>query len=157
MRGFRPRSARALYEAHHGPNMTPMVDVVMVILIFFMASTAIMGPEWFLRSSLPVVAPGATENLNPPARLRIALLKGGVARVTLDEERPQTTATFQLETRLRDEAASRGAANLVVLVEPAPDAPYDDVVKVHEWCAELGITKVGIVEPAPESGPADPK
>ncbi|CAG0992869.1 hypothetical protein PHYC_02395 [Phycisphaerales bacterium] len=148
MKPFRPRSARALYEAHHGPNMTPMVDVVMVILIFFMASTAILGPEWFLRSALPVVAPAAAD-LNPPARLHIALLKGGVARVTLDDQQPQTTTTFHVETRLRDESASRGAANLVVLVEPAPDAPYDDVVRVHEWCAALGIAKVGIVEPPP--------
>ncbi|MFZ4431104.1 MAG: biopolymer transporter ExbD [Phycisphaerales bacterium] len=54
--GFRNRSARATHESHYGPNMTPMVDVVMVILIFFMASAAILGPEWFIKSNLPVMA-----------------------------------------------------------------------------------------------------
>jgi len=33
--------------------MTPMVDVVMVILIFFMASAAFLGAEWFLKAAIP--------------------------------------------------------------------------------------------------------
>src|SRR5215813_7077601 len=53
MKHFRRRNAQALYDQHYGPNMTPMVDVVMVILIFFMASTAFLGPEWFLKTHLP--------------------------------------------------------------------------------------------------------
>ena len=39
--------------AHVGPNMTPMVDVVMVILIFFMTWMSFVGAEWFLRTALP--------------------------------------------------------------------------------------------------------
>lgn len=35
-----------------GPMMTPMVDVVLVILIFFMASTTIAGYEWFLEAGV---------------------------------------------------------------------------------------------------------
>ena len=54
MTGRRGRGA-----AHFGPNMTPMVDVVMVILIFFMASAAFVGEEWFLFAAIPVqAAPG---------------------------------------------------------------------------------------------------
>lgn len=142
---FRQRSARAVYEAHQGPNMTPMVDVVMVILIFFMASTAIVGPEWFVRSSLPVVAPAtANDPDQPPTRLRIVLEKGGVARVALDDAEPRATPMFQVEDVLRQELAARGPDRLIVLVEPAPDASYDDVVRVHEWCARLGISRVGL-------------
>ena len=33
-----------------GPNMTPMVDVVMCILIFFMLGTSLASPELFLKS-----------------------------------------------------------------------------------------------------------
>jgi len=46
--GFRPRGAASRGTLHFGPNMTPMVDIVMVILVFFMASAAFVGPEWFL-------------------------------------------------------------------------------------------------------------
>ncbi|MEZ6319152.1 MAG: biopolymer transporter ExbD [Phycisphaerales bacterium] len=56
---FRERGALAVHELHFGPNMTPMVDVVMVILIFFMASTALLGPEWFIRAHVPGDQAGA--------------------------------------------------------------------------------------------------
>ena len=36
-----------------GPNMTPLVDVVMVILIFLMLCGSFGGLEHFLASSLP--------------------------------------------------------------------------------------------------------
>lgn len=42
--------------------MTPMVDVVMVILVFFMVSAAFLGPEWLLGSLVPrpVTAAGSS-------------------------------------------------------------------------------------------------
>ena len=41
--------------AHVGPNMTPMVDVVMCILIFFMLASSFVMPELFLKSSMPAI------------------------------------------------------------------------------------------------------
>ncbi|MCH7961632.1 MAG: biopolymer transporter ExbD [Planctomycetes bacterium] len=60
-----PGGALRQWEMHFGPNMTPMVDVVMVILIFFMAGTAVIAPELFLAAGLPADpsvqdAPGPT-------------------------------------------------------------------------------------------------
>ncbi|MDX2131238.1 MAG: biopolymer transporter ExbD [Planctomycetota bacterium] len=144
----RMRSARALYEAHHGPNMTPMVDVVMVILIFFMTSATIMGPEWFIRSALPAPAAGPAPTDAPPTRVRVQLGFDGVSRVGVGDA-PLRAAPFDtIEVYLRDEVGRVGAERLVVTVEPAPGAPYADVVRVHEWCAALGITRVGIVPEA---------
>lgn len=151
MKPFRARSAAALYEAHHGPNMTPMVDVVMVILIFFMASAAILGPEWFLKTALPV-AGSAPPIADQPVRCRVILGAGDVARLALDAASPETLPFYQVENRLRDLRAARGRDGLIVLVEPGPDAAYDDVVRVHEWCATLDIPKVGLAE-TPESPP----
>ena len=53
---FRRRAALDVWSMNFGPSMTPMVDVVLVILIFFMASASFVGPEWFLRAALPVLA-----------------------------------------------------------------------------------------------------
>ena len=51
----RPLRQRNIFggKGRFGPNMTPMVDVVLVILIFFMAATTIVGQEWFLSADLP--------------------------------------------------------------------------------------------------------
>ena len=42
-----------------GPNMTPLVDVVMVILIFMMLVGQFIGAEHYLVSNLPISQSGA--------------------------------------------------------------------------------------------------
>jgi len=145
---FRRRNALALHELHYGPNMTPMVDVVMVILVFFMASAAILGPEWFLRSAVPVLKPSTSKGTSRDATtLRIALTRDGQATSARigGPDQPAISMDTLLE-RLASQAAGDGAASLTVVVIPAGDVPYDDVVRVHEQCQQLGIVKVGILD-----------
>jgi len=42
-----------------GPNMTPLVDIVMVILIFLMLTGSFLAAEHFLVSNLPLTRKGA--------------------------------------------------------------------------------------------------
>src|SRR5947199_9715468 len=51
------------YDA--GPNMTPLVDIVMVILIFLMLCGSFVGNEHFLVSNLPI-SQGGLGNVPPP-------------------------------------------------------------------------------------------
>lgn len=148
-RHFRRRDALHGYSLHFGPNMTPMVDVVMVILIFFMASAAFLGSEWFLRAAIPFESGrgrDATKKNDPleipPTRIDVALdvEPGGetvvsflsFSRVTMD----------QFEGRI---AAMRtgGASNIEVILRPTPKVPYRDVVRAHAACDAAGIFKVG--------------
>lgn len=143
---FRQRSARAVYEAHSGPNMTPMVDVVMVILIFFMASAAMLGPEWFLKAALPVTAKGTPER--PPVKLAVRLAPGpegsAHAYVSIDGDPERDLMLEQARGLLEAQHAAAGE-RLLVLITPDPAVNYDDVVRVHEWCAAIGIKQVGLM------------
>jgi biopolymer transport protein ExbD len=177
-RGFRRRNARALHEAHAGPNMTPMVDVVMVILIFFMASTAIMGPEWLLRTALARKGPSANSAPAPDSdiRLRIELRRAGTdaslatptpatpaTAPAPDGSLRQTLATLRqrigpsetilgqpdtpfenLRPALGQLAQRVGGTNLIILIAPDDTIPYDQIVQLHEWCADLRIERVGL-------------
>src|SRR3954453_22990895 len=49
-----------------GPNMTPLVDVVMVILIFLMLCGSFVGSEHFLVSNLPISQSGSGSAPPPP-------------------------------------------------------------------------------------------
>lgn len=171
MSGRRRRmSAAAARELHYGPNMTPMVDVVMVILVFFMASSSVLGPEWFLRSSLPVVRPAPASD-QPAAgpkkesRFEFVLRREGNATLVSGEGldgAPFNSLRFRLEQLARDHRSEV----LGVLVRPDPGVPYQELVQVHEMCQKLGIVKVGMLdrEPAPREAdvptgdaPAPPK
>ena len=51
---------------HAGPNMTPLVDVVMVILIFLMLAGSFGTAEHFMSSRLPIVRDGCPAPGSPP-------------------------------------------------------------------------------------------
>jgi biopolymer transport protein ExbD len=146
-RTLRRRGALHQWEAHFGPNMTPMVDVVMVILIFFMAGASFVGPEWFMPVAVPRIggegAPADPFTL-PPARFTITLRAGpdgrtlggglGLGEVQLDTLAGRLTALAE-QTR---------GADLVVIVRPEPEVPYQDAVTVFDACSAAGITQVGL-------------
>lgn len=142
---FRKRNALAQHDMHYGPNMTPMVDVVMVILVFFMASAVFLGPEWFLRTALPIIKPAAAVPTSPDKKtLRIYLSNNeGQTRATIDDK-PYTLQ--EVASLVDTEIKERTAANLTIVVVPTPDAPYEGVVLVHEFCQNKGITKIAIHE-----------
>src|SRR5215208_2106354 len=52
-----------------GPNMTPLVDVVMVILIFLMMAGSFTQGGWFLQSTVPIKKSGGAKVELPPGVL----------------------------------------------------------------------------------------
>lgn len=145
--GWRRRDARAIYEMHSGPNMTPMVDVVMVILIFFMASTVIMGPELLLRTSLDSTGaargrPGADPAFAidaPEFTIRLHTHDGAVvvSGFGLDAEplRFLATATTTL-------AAETNPAVVSVVIVPEDEVPYEAVIAVQDMLTDAGFRSV---------------
>lgn len=154
---FRGRTARLLYDLHHGPNMTPMVDVVMVILIFFMASTTLLGPEVLLRAAVDVPDRGA--DLSPetttasgedavfriePAAFFLTLTDRdgvvvangiGLSAARLSEV---GAAAAALATRLGDTAEAR------LVIQPDENVPYEAVVRVTEAFRAAGFDQVAV-------------
>lgn len=158
-------TAREAYDLHYGPNMTPMVDVVMVILVFFMASAAILGPTWFLRAALP---PKPTDAMSAPAkddllRMRISIERtpDGAVFVRWTEAQgdaapqpsPKAFASISdLKQRLNELVGRHQPWRLVVLIDPRPNVPMQDVVTVHAACQMLGIEKVGLASAGEKRG-----
>ncbi len=151
--GFKRRDALHGSTLHFGPNMTPMVDVVMVILVFFMASAAFMGDDWFLRAGVvdspkPGKAAASAAAPTPPdplaQRLEVLLDRGpsGETQVTAFELVKAPLEAFAARTR----TLPRGGATskIEIIVKPVAAVPYQDVVRVHEACYAAGIEKVGL-------------
>lgn len=144
------RGALATWHLQYGPNMTPMVDVVMVILVFFMASTALLGPEWFLRSALPITkkvsVPPGTQVPHSEERYEFTLVHTGSAATTVTGAGLENASIEALLQRLESLAALRPSEDIAVVLRPSPGVPYQDLVRVHEACQKLGIIKVGMTD-----------
>lgn len=155
MSAFRRRNAAVVAARHFGPNMTPMVDIVMVILIFFMAGSAFIGPEWFLDVGMakgvqetPVEADDNTPRpLELPApRMVVRLHRGEDGATVVTGLGLDAAPVRELERRLREYSAAGAAEGMRLVVEPARDAPYQDVIRVYDLCRRSGVDEVSLAK-----------
>jgi biopolymer transport protein ExbD len=152
-RSFRRRSALAHWDMHFGPSMTPMVDVVMVILIFFMTWMSFVGAEWFLRTALPkqgaqsdTGAAAADPFKLPPARFEFTLSRGPDGQTVVSGEGFPSEPLDTLPARLANLAKGGTADDIVLVIRSESAVPYGDVIKAHDAAAAAGIVKVGLMD-----------
>ncbi len=160
-RPYRRRGALHQWELHFGPNMTPMVDVVMVILIFFMASTAFLGPEWFLKAHVtPEEASGIGQRSDPrfelpEVRLNVGLevvegrtLATAFGRESMSIEQLEAVALEVAGDFVLPEREGRDPDDVsgepIVVIAPGDDVPYNDVVRAHDACTRAGFRRVAL-------------
>ena len=147
------------------PDMTPMIDVMMVILVFFMAATSVAGVEWFYRAPLELTRPEpqaraerASEERSgfelPDVALTLSIGSGAdggaVASIAPGGGDDLDVALDEL-----NRLASR-SPSLRVRIAPSDSAPWWAVVRAHESAAPLGLDRVTLVaSPRPNPPPND--
>jgi biopolymer transport protein ExbD len=122
-----------------GPNMTPMVDVTLVILIFFMASASIAGHEWFLNAHLPETQTDQTPSgFSLPTPTLNAALYVDHDRVMVrgigDESRRLEAVIKQIRSM-----PSEQASGLVLSILASDDVSYESVVALHDAAASVSM------------------
>lgn len=142
---MKPLARRAgITDAHSLPDMTPMVDVVMVILIFFMASSALVGHELLMRARIaPPPETAAPAPLIAPAALVIRLTASGDAPLATGLGLADRPIRDVLE-RIRARAADLRDAGIPIIVEPEPGVPYQVVVDVLAALDRAGVSDVAL-------------
>lgn len=116
-----------------GINVTPLVDIMMVLLIIFMV-TATFVSEQGLKVNLPKVI--TRENAPSPA-ITVAIGKEGQLRlmkrdVTLEELKNQMAVEARLD------------ANVKILIKADKDLPYFKIAEVLDAIKQGGINKVAM-------------
>jgi biopolymer transport protein ExbD len=132
--------------------MTPLVDIVMVILIFLMLTGSFIGAEHFLSSNLPLTGAGAGGQQLPegfipdePLEIRVDTPAPGRFMATAGQIRTDNidALTGQL-TRMREQLNSAGKQTdkIQVKIGPARDVKYVYLVQVYEAAMRAGFTKI---------------
>jgi biopolymer transport protein TolR len=118
-------------------NMTPLIDVLLVLLVLFMIITPLLNKA--LDSEIP-----KTSDQPVPATFsekQLVLSIGADGRYFLNKEELGLT---QLGGRLRQVFANRGGGR-VIFINAEDTVPYGNVIQVMDICRGAGAEDVGIV------------
>lgn len=137
----RSRGRRNRREGKSEINIVPLLDVLLVLLLIFMATAPI------ITQSVEVDLPDATDsktvssNDNPPVIVEVS----GVGQYTIvvDHQRMEQLP----EQQVIAEATSRIQANpkTVFLIGGAKDVPYDEIIKALNMLHQAGVKSVGLM------------
>lgn len=119
-----------------GLNLTSMIDVLFLLIIFFMVGTRFTDPERSINLQLPQVAEGGALTEAPAKRI-VNVLKNG--QILLDTK-PVTLAALGAELA----AAHQQYPALSVLVRGDAEASHQNVVSALATCRAAGIADLGI-------------
>lgn len=121
-------------EEEPGLSLTSLIDVIFLLLIFFMVTTTLIDPTKKLELKLPEAKAASQETKTP---VTIELDRKG--RMTLNG---QTTTMANLEGRLKVLARKNTKKTAVVRADKRLD--YGKVVRVLGICRASGFTDINI-------------
>lgn len=147
------KGAKAVhYES--GPNMTPLVDVVMVILIFLMLTGSFGAASHFMPSSMPIKEKGKGQiDPNkipkvPDPQLEIFISSVGdsfKARVGTGDAYTdaESLATALTTKRTQHEATGSTADKMQIILSPRLSTKFSHIMEVYEAAMKAQWPKIG--------------
>ncbi len=125
-------------------QIAPMIDVVFLLLIYFMVGTTLQKQEADISFTLPGVAE-TDEPVDFPDEQVIEIRADGQVVVNdTTYDTPATERLIQLAgmlTRFR-QASEASKSTVAVTIAPDPTTPHQRIVRVMDACAAAGITQV---------------
>jgi biopolymer transport protein ExbD len=149
------KGAKAVhYES--GPNMTPLVDVVMVILIFLMLAGSFAGSTKYLMSKQGIHAGGTGNsskkpdpNQPPDINIRIDVAASGFVAQSQTPKIGPTSSPEALKDQLdalREKMTGAGTPldKLQIVLQPGRSVKYQYVLQVYQAALGAQFTKIAM-------------
>ena len=133
-------------------DLTPMIDVTFLLLIYFMVTTMLKQPEAELSIQLP--GKPQSSDITPMELLNVRIgeegevsLNGSVIEDGFDLLMPDRVANLKTQKGMRDQLISSGAkskeeAELKVQIESSTLALHQASISVLNACSSAGVDKV---------------
>lgn len=121
-------------------QVAPMVDIVFLLLVFFMVSTTFRPEESELKVNLPVAGMASVSAAELEDVIIYIMSDGGVAVNQQEYDSPTSKELPQLRTMLRK--LSSVFRDQAVIIQTDKDVPLGRVVDVLNACAASGIKNI---------------
>ena len=133
-------------------DLTPMIDVTFLLLIYFMVTTMLKQPEAELSIQLP--GKPKSSDITPMEMLNVRIgeegqvyLNGSEIEDGMDLEMPDLVATLKTQKGMRDQLINDGIkskeeAELKVQIESSTLALHQASISVLNACSSAGVEKV---------------
>lgn len=127
-----------------GVNLTPLIDVVFLLLIFFMVSTT------FTRETqLSIDLPEATGKLAQAAELQVEILIGEDGSYRVNGQRLVDTQMRTLQAAIYK--VSSGDTTLPLIITADAQAAHQSVVRAMDAAGQMGFVHLSITTRQPNS------
>ncbi len=123
-------------DKDEGLNFTAMIDVVFLLLIFFMCTASVQLPESEIKAAIP-----GSSNTVPefqPVRIDINTVGENIS-VTCDGRLCENDSTLSSHISARSQIA-----DLPVIFSIDDNVEFDDIVHVMDICRQSGLKKLAI-------------
>ncbi|MBN2021998.1 MAG: biopolymer transporter ExbD [Pirellulales bacterium] len=123
-----------------GFNMTPMIDVVFLLIIFFLVSSHLARQEAQLELDLPSASTGQTPDQSGPRRVVVNVLPeaSGGRRILVGGA---LLSADELDQLIRHESG-QADGRIEVRIRGDQNVPYRDVEPILLACARAGVWNV---------------
>jgi biopolymer transport protein ExbD len=133
-------------------NMTPMIDVVFLLLVFFVCTTDFHAVEALLPT--PLKAAGATAEVAAAEPPEIEELENVVIKLGVIDGAPRWEVNARVcraSAELRDTLARLAAIEkrLPIVLDIDGAVPLGDAIDLYDWCRLAGFEQVRFSAPAP--------
>ena len=119
-------------------NVTPMADIMIVLLIIFMVITPMLQKGVDVK--LPVAA-NSKERKDEPKSITVAIRKDAVVYLGSNKLENRAELIPQLKERLED--VPEGAR--MIFLKADRELAYSEVMKVMDLCREAGVEEVALI------------
>jgi biopolymer transport protein ExbD len=139
-------------DAIVGINITPFVDIILVVLIIFMVTTTTIV-ERSIKVELPDAATG--ESVSKDVSVAIQMLAD--RSLTLDGA-PITWENLRAYIRSELSKTKQEGGELICLIGADKNVPHGEVVKIIDLVRQEGVSKFAInINPVPRPDEAPPE
>ena len=133
-------------QVEEGVNLTPLIDVVFLLLIFFMVSTTFTK-----ESHLTITLPEATGEQIQAATEAIEIVVDGQGSYSINGRLLVNTQAGTLEQGLIEVAGDN--RELPVIITGDSGAPYQAIITVMDVAGQMGFSNHNLTVIRPEEAP----